>query len=145
MEECGAQHPCELSFVFPLRVLREHCGSALDDVQHKTGILKKSIILGAAGGTPASHFRVFVSHLTVSSPPQQSNQTFRESALIKILKSSSFSLQWNTFHMHVFFSVAPFRTPPEVTNEVSSPLVSVKITHLAVLQIDLVLNRFNSF
>lgn len=70
MEECGAQHPCEYMFllstgkcVFPLRVLREHCGSALDDVQRKTEILKKSIILGAAGGTPASHFRVFVSHL----------------------------------------------------------------------------------
>lgn len=70
MEECGAQHPCECMFllstgkcVFPLRVLRKHCSSAFAHVHHKTGILKKSIILGAAGGTPPSHFRVFVSHL----------------------------------------------------------------------------------
>lgn len=70
MEECGAQHPCEYMFllstgrcVFPLRVLRKHCSGAFDDVKHKTGVLKKSIILGAAADTRASHLWVFVSYL----------------------------------------------------------------------------------
>lgn len=86
MEECGAQHPCEYAFllstgkcVFPLRVLRKQCGGAFGDVRHKSGILKKSIILGAAAGTRASDFSLCFTSLFLS-PCWYSNQTFSDLA-----------------------------------------------------------------
>lgn len=107
MEECGAQHPCEYMFllstgrcVFPLRVLRKHCSGAFDDVQHKTGILKKSIILGAAAGTHVSHFWVFVSYLCFY--PLASYRTFSKSFYTKTLTPSWFCSQLHTFHIMWF-------------------------------------------
>lgn len=85
MEECGAQHPCEYTFLCVCFHWEwsGNTGGACGDVQHKTGILKKSIILGAAAGTRAPHFSVLVSHLSVSVPLSAIQPGFQGDSLSK--------------------------------------------------------------